>query len=291
MSGKIDVEKLDQICGISSNTEGLPKSYKRILEFFRNNRDMIDLDTLSISKLSKKLDVDPSNITRFCQHFGFSGFSDFKFSLKHNTGMISQHPTAFFGEDHTSDTLISLQRGYQQIIGEVFDLLDPKLIDLAAKKIVEAEKVHIYSQDGNMMAAQFAQFILWQSGVPCYLFSDTNLALASTTRMGPKDVAIGIAFSGDAILTVDPILSAKDNQAFIIAICGFNTSKLAKSADISLCCNAQIPDDIRSIPIALICETAIISAIQSTMVNKYANLLEPHIKDTVGIIQKNRYNV
>lgn len=289
MPNDIEKNRIDQLCSIRTVSENMPKSYQRIMEYLRAH--ISDLEALSITQLARKTNVDPANITRFCQSLGFSGYSDFKFSIKHNiTTTTTKNPTAFLSDSSTASILMNMQNGYQQIIREVFDLLDPKLIDRAAQKIFEAKKVHIYSQDGNMMAAEFAQFLFWQTGIPSYLFSDANIAVTSATHLGRKDVAIGIAFSGDAKMTVDAILAAQKNHATIISVCGFSSSILAKTADISLCCNAKIPDDLMCIPIGLIGEIAIISAVQSTIVNKYHDQLEPYFKDAVANIQKNRYN-
>lgn len=208
MPNEIENNRIDQLCNIRTASENMPKSYQRIMEYLRAH--VSDLDALSITQLAQKVNVDPANVTRFCQSLGFSGFPDFKFSIKHNiTTTTVKNPTAFFSDSSTASILMNMQNSYQQIIGEVFDLLDPKLVERAAQKIYYAEKVHIYSQDGNMMAAEFTQFIFWQTGIPSCLFSDANIAVASAMHLGRKDVAIGIAFSGDAKITVDAILAAK----------------------------------------------------------------------------------
>lgn len=284
------MNKIDELCNIRSTSENMPKSYQKIMEYLKEHTS--DFDSLSITQLARKIKVDPANITRFCQSLGFSGFSDFKFSMKHNiTSTAVSHTSTFLKEDSTAETLRKVQIAYQQLIGEVFDLLDSNSIERAAQKIFQAGIVHIYSQDGNMMAAQFAQFIFWQIGIRSYIFSDVNLALTSAAHLKRGDVALGIAFSGDAKMTVDAIEIAKEHHATIISICGFSTSLLAKAADISLCCNAKIPDDLRYMPIELIGEIAIVSAIQSSIINKYHNELECYFKSSITTIQNNRYNL
>ncbi|MEL7649162.1 MAG: MurR/RpiR family transcriptional regulator [Sedimentibacter sp.] len=282
------LNKFDQLCNISDSFDSMPRTYKKIVTYLRTHDS--EVYNLSITQLARKLNIDSANITRFCQQLGYSGYSDFRFSLKHNIASNLVNSTNIFQEsDNISETLKKTKIIYQQMIGDVFDLLDPKIIEYAAQKIYKAKKVYVYTQDGNITAAQFAQFLFWQIGIPCYTFSDPNLALTSAAHISHEDVAIGIAFSGDAKLTVDAIEIAKSHHAAIIAITGFNTSKLAKISDVLLCYNSRIPDDIRCIPVAFICEVAIIGSLQASIINLHHDELTNYLGHSVSITQNNRY--
>lgn len=283
-----DMSKFDQLCNIRSLYESMPKSYKKIVSYLRSHDS--ELDNLSITQLAKKLDIDSANVTRFCQYLGYKGYSDFKFSIKHNIASNLNHsPNIYQAEDSIADTLIKTKTIYQQMIGDVFGMLDPKVIERAAQRIFKAKKVHIYAQDGNITVAQFAQFLFWQIGIPCYIFSNPNLALTTASHMSREDVAIGIAFSGDAKMTVDAIQIAKEHHATIITITGFSSSKLAKMSDIVLSFNSRVPDDLRFIPVAFICEVAILGALQAAIINKYHDELAHYLGHAVTITQSNRY--
>lgn len=283
------VNKLDKLCKISSSFSSMPESYKKLADFILSSPSA--LEHLTITQLSKKLSVDPANITRFCQYIGFKGYSELKYSLKYQLiTPLKNDPNLFNVQEDTGQILKKLKPFYQQTVGEVMDLLDPKKVESLARKLVIADKIHIYAQGGNISSANYAQFCLWQLGLPCYLFTDPGMTLPSANILSEKDVALGFTLSGDAKIVVEAMRLAKKKLATTAAICGFSDSCLGNLADIVLSYNARIPDNLQYVPLALIGDLTVIGAIQAVLVSRYHDQLKSRLSDIGSITRSNRYS-
>lgn len=280
--------KLDELCKISSSFDPMPKSYRKLAKFILENPSL--LETMSITQLSKKLSVDPATVTRFCQYIGFKGYSELRYSLKHDiVTPIKENPDIFHEQEDSAIILKRVKEFYQQTVGEVIDLLEPKKVERAALELVRAQKVHIYAQGGNITSANYFQFSLWQMGISCYVFTDPGLALPSAGNLTEKDVAIGLTLSGNAKIVVDAMRAAKKRRATTIGICGFSASHLGRLADILFSFNSRVHDNIPYIPLAFISDLAVIGALQAVLIGKFSKELEERILDVSAITKFNRY--
>ena len=283
------MEPQSKFCNISSLTESMPKSYKKILSFIQSNQDAVS--AMSITQLARKLDVDVATITRFCQSIGFSGYANLKYSLKHDDIFFEPKKTQelFDPTDSVKDTMDKVKYFYTKAIKDVIELLNPSEIELAAQKICTASKVHLYAQGGNITSAYYAQFVFWQMGIPCYVFTDPGLALPSANHLTRDDVAIGMCLSGSAKIVVDAMRIAKRNKATTIGIIGFPDSPLGELADIHLSFNARVPDNIQYIPLAFICDLTVLGILQAVTTAKNRKNLSDQIGNVSSVTRYNRY--
>lgn len=280
--------RIDQLCKIRSSFASLSKVQQKIARFVLAHTD--ELSYMTITQLANKLEVDPSSITRFCQLQGFQGYSNFRFLMTHNlASSVAEDHDLIEADDSVAQILEKSKRYSQRTIGEVFELLDPKLVEQAAQKIYNAKAVHVYGLGGSITSANYAQFMFMQIGIPCYAFSDRLLAIPSSETLGAEDVALAVSFSGDARIIVDTVANAKKRKACIIGVSGFKNSALARNADILLCYNSRVPDDLRYLHMIYTCELAIISAVHAAIINKYHNELAIRIEHANLAAKVNRY--
>lgn len=281
-------DEVDQLFIIKSSFGSYSKTQRNIARFVLDHTG--ELRHLSITQLAEKIGVDPSSITRFCQMQGFKGYSDFRFLVTHNlASAVSDNNDLIDVEDGAAAILEKLKSFCQKAVGEVFELLDPKLIERAAQKIYGAKNVHIYAQDGSITSAKYAQFMFIQIGVPCYAFTDRLFAVPASENLTPDDAAVCISFSGDAKIVLDAAKNAKEKKAAIIAVTGFSASGLAGIADVLLSYNSRVPDDLRYMHMIYVCELSIISAIHSMILNKHQRELALQIRHANIAARKNRY--
>ena len=283
------MEPKSKFCNISSLTESMPKSYKKIFSFIQSNQDAVS--AMSITQLARKLNVDVATITRFCQSIGFSGYANLKYSLKHDDAFFESEKTQepFDPADSVKDTMDKVKYFYIKAIKDVVELLNPGEIELAAQKICTASKVHLYAQGGNITSAYYAQFVFWQMGIPCYVFTDPGLSLPSANHLTRDDVAIGMCLSGSAKIVVDAMRIAKKNKATTIGIIGFPDSPLGEISDIHLSFNARVPDNIQYIPLAFICDLTILGILQAVTTAQNRKALSDQIGNVSSVTRYNRY--
>ena len=67
---------------IRSRFHTLSRSNQKIATYILEHAD--SLSSMTITQVSQKTGVSPSGVTRFCQAFGFSGFSEFKYYVSTN---------------------------------------------------------------------------------------------------------------------------------------------------------------------------------------------------------------
>lgn len=281
-------DRIEQLCKIRSSFASLSKTQQKIAQFVLTHTD--ELGQLTITQLAGRLNVDPSSITRFCQTQGFKGYSNFRFLMTHDLASSVPAESAFIQpDDSVAQILKKMQRYTQRAIGDVLELLDPKQIEQAAQAIYNAKSVQVYAQGGSISSAQYTQFMFLQIGIPCHCFFDRLLALPASETLGPDDVALAISFSGAAKIVVDAVSNAKKRKARIVGISGFQSSALARHADLLLCYNSRVPDDIRYLHMIYICELTIISAIHFAIINKYHNELALSIANANQEAKRNRY--
>ncbi|MDL2230112.1 MurR/RpiR family transcriptional regulator, partial [Treponema sp. OttesenSCG-928-L16] len=154
---------------IKSFYSSMSEAQRKVAAYIISSSDKIS--HLSITQLAQKTGVDPATITRFCHFLGFKGYSDFKYSISHN--LVSPQAIEFepYREDDTVPKIMEKMRvNCQQILQDVYHLIDPKLIERTAKLIYNSKAVYIFAAGGTMGTAYYAQKIFLQIGIQCYVF-------------------------------------------------------------------------------------------------------------------------
>lgn len=283
-----DENKLDQICNLSHRLSQMSPGQKKIADFLRADPEIVS--TLTITRLAHKIGVDPASITRFCQSLGFSGYSDFKFSITRTvvSPLLAENTAVEPGD--TTARILSVGATLKQALGDTFFLLDRHAMARGATLLAEARTVHAYAHGGAAVSAQYAQTLFIQIGIPCYTFSDPSLSTAAASQLGKGDVAIGIASSGTSRVAVDAMTIAKKQGATVISISGFSNSLMGQLADVNISYHSRLKDDIRYMHMARICELAIIGVMQMLVLDTHSPTLNDRLKTVQRAIRQGRYS-
>lgn len=59
----------------------MPKTFRKISDYLLSHP--MDAERYSITQLAGKIGTNASNITRYCQAFGYSGFAEFKYRFSY----------------------------------------------------------------------------------------------------------------------------------------------------------------------------------------------------------------
>jgi DNA-binding MurR/RpiR family transcriptional regulator len=266
----------------------MSKSQKKIADFILKNHE--SLYNISITQLASKLMIDPGSISRFCQSLGFSGYKDFKFFITHNLVSPDFEQNMLFQEPvPTLDLLEHFRIHTQKIIENIFQLLDPKAIEKAAKHIFEAKQVYFFSQGESNISAKYGHLLFLQMGMKSCFYADPHYQVTASKNVTREDVIIWISLSGNAKLVVDAVRNAKDKNAYIIGITGHQNSITGKLSDINFSYNSRLPEDLRYEFMLIACDIAIIGVLQNVIINKYLIELTPYLQNHVHFIQSQRY--
>jgi DNA-binding MurR/RpiR family transcriptional regulator len=280
--------EIDVVCRIRSKFDLLPKSHKRIAKYLLDNP--CALANCSITQLSHKIRISPSTITRFCQALNFSGYPEFKFCLEKGVVNPVFQEEQIKPNEPFSSIKKKLHMKCLQAIDETILLLNDRDLKYATDSIMNADSIAFFAHGGSGVAAQFAQVLFMQIGIPCYCFNDQSMAFMSSAHLTRKDVAVGISYSGKASITIEALKTAKQNGATTIGITGFANSLLIRYSDIRLCYNATIEDDLRYLHIARICEIAILGTLQNCILSRNYDKLQKGMQISKDAFSRGRYN-
>lgn len=270
-------KNIDMMCHLSSKIASMTKTQKKIAEFILSQSEMAV--NLSITQLAKKIQVDPSSITRFCQRLGFSGYADFCYSVKRQSisPLLSNEDYYDYTGESCSDLIHKSVSVFNHMISQTMLLLDDKRMDCAATILSRARNVYIYAHGSGNSSALYTQSLFLQSGLPCSAFYEPSQTLISASLAKEDDVVIVFSFSGRSSNLIDAIRIAQKRKVKVIAITGFPNSPIDQMADISITYHARIKDDLRFMYLARICEVAIIGILQSCIIAKNQDKLGEHM--------------
>ncbi len=227
------MNKLDQLCDLSHRLARISPVQKKIVDFLRGDPDCVS--SLTITRLARKIGVDPASITRFCQSLGFSGYADFRFSIERNVlPPLLQDDTVFEPGRGAANRIRGMGAAFQRVLNETILLLDRQAMSRAASRIAAAGMVHAYAHGGASASAAYAHTLFMQIGIPCYPFSDPSLSSAAASQLRKEDVAIGISSSGTSKVSIDAMSAAKKQGAVVIAVTGSGASPMGQLADINI---------------------------------------------------------
>lgn len=283
-----ETNKFDQLCKLNHRLSRMSPVQKKIADYLRTDPQIVS--SLTITRLARKIGVDPASITRFCQLLGFSGYSDFKFSIERNyLSPLPADDALFKVGGSVTERIQHMGAVFQQTIGDMILLLDRQDMGKAAKCLAEAGTVHAYAHGGSSASIQYAHTLFMQIGIPCYPFSDPSISTAAASQLGAGDAAIGVSSSGTSKVSIDAMSTAKKHGATVIAITGFSNSPMGQMADINLCYHSRLKDDIRCMHLARMCEVAIFGILQMLILDGRSEKVGNRLETIQRAMRQGRY--
>lgn len=271
---------------ISQNYSSFSKTQKKIAAYFDEHKQ--EVLRLSITSLARKIGTSPAAISRFCQTLHYKGFSDLKFSLAKNLTDTPAVVPAITYDTDLADIKKSYLQLYNQALADTLMNISEQQISLAAREIMHANRVYIYSS-GNSGISAFSMYqLLMQIEIPCNYFGERQLAFMSVSQLKKGDVAIAINFSGASSTILELLTLAKQNKVTTIAITSDSQSYLGRIADLILCYSTLVEDDLRHVHIARMCELALIGLLQSEIIRQASKTNSEYLKYTKLAIEKAR---
>ncbi len=218
------------IVELKTEYETLTKVEKRIADFLLSNLKVFI--NSSITEISGALGVSQGSINNFSKKFSSGGFAALKLELAQ---CLSSHEPPPFAAVNPSE---SVKKALEIKIREntasfrnTLEINSEENLALAARLIMECEKIEIYGVFQSGVAAKDIYYQLIRLGVPASFVDDSFMCTVSASMLNEKSVAIAVSASGRTKEILDAVELSHQSGAKVICLTGSKSSPLAKISD------------------------------------------------------------
>lgn len=194
-----------------------------------------DVVWLTGKQFSEKLQISQSSITRFCQIFGYSGFSEMKISLSQeivNYKEISFH--SLDSEAFKNDIALSLLHQNTASLQETCSKISVKDIITAANFINLSNKILCAGIGASDLVAQDMMQKLLRIQKSVFFYHDNDLRKITLLQFSEKDLLFLVSYSGEKEEILELAEIAKKQNTKIIALTKIGDNSLSRIADVTL---------------------------------------------------------
>ena len=220
---------------IRENYKSFTNSDKRIDDYIiENHKDVINY---SAQEIGEKTRTSPASVIRSSKKLGYNGLGELKIALAISDDTSSKRDNIDdiinFGD--SLDLMVDkLKIRSDDTIKDTVSLMDiPKLKD-AVDYLKNANYIYLFGVGASAIVALDFQYKLLRINKKTFFHMDNNLQVATSVHITPKDVAIGISYSGRTKEVNMAMKRAKENGAKTIAITKCGKSPLSSISDIIL---------------------------------------------------------
>lgn len=234
-------EELIQL--IHDRYERMSKSYQKIAIFLTQNPN--DVAVLSLGAIADQCSVHASNLVRFAQALGFSGFKELQqlFRARLTTAApgfdarIRALESELGGREDRSE-LGFLRDLVVRDISSLQDLLTEASVERISRAVTlmeEADTIYLVGQLRSVPVVELLRYVLTMLGKRTVLLdAGGGLATHMAKVIRPTDLLFAVSFRFYATEVVNIVDEAASRGVPILAISDSTLSPLAKSAEVLL---------------------------------------------------------
>lgn len=182
-----------------------------------------DVRGLSIKEFARQANVSVASIHRFCKKLGLEGFKELKVELMRAASRADSAPEVdinfpFDATSSAQEISERMARLYETTLSETREILDPAQLDYAAKLVLRADTVDIYTGSHNLYPAGMFRDRLLSAGKSSTCYDNIEAQVRTALASGPDHTAIVISYSGLApnLKEILPILSSRHVPVIVI---------------------------------------------------------------------------
>lgn len=226
----------------------LNPSERKVAEYILN--DPKQVVELSVSQLADYSGASQAAIVRLCKSLGLKGFPDLKLKIAgdlQETG--AQTGNQGYQEFQPNDSVETIIRNVSsnniQSIRDTVKILDTAKVEEAVEALDRASRIYFFGVGASNLIAQDAQHKFLRINKTCFSFADPHVQLTTAVTLTPRDVAVGISYSGETREVIATLQAARAQGATTISITKYGTTSLHAHSDIPLCITST-ENEIRS---------------------------------------------
>lgn len=218
----------------------LSPTEKKVADYVLENGH--DVSQMTLSELSKRIQVSEPSILRFAKSIGFDGYSGLKTQMIKDWGKESSAAEAakplidlhFNPNDQLKDIPEKMIGITVNALRDTLGTLDIGAFSEAVRAIARAERTDVFGAgNSGSIALDFTTKLL-RIGLNARYYADNHLQQLACLSLGKKDVAIAMSHSGSTTDTVNTLRLAKEAGAVTVSITNYKASVIAQYADIKL---------------------------------------------------------
>ncbi len=219
--------------------DGLSNAEKKAATYFLNHVESVF--HMPIASLAAESGASQVAWVRFCKTMGFDGLKGLKkqlfleMNLKGQEGKASEPLYAdITGHSNVEQMVETVRKSSIQAIDDTIRLLDPELVKLTARRIIQAKSVKIFGVGASALVAEDFYDKLLRIGKHVVFCRDNHIQLTYAANLTSRDAAVFISNSGRTSEVLEAIQIARERGATIITITKYGKMPLLKYADFSL---------------------------------------------------------
>jgi DNA-binding MurR/RpiR family transcriptional regulator len=243
----------------------------------------------SLKGIATQAGVSEAMVVKITKKLGFAGFREFRTAV----ALYNQLPTTEMhqelSEDDTSEEII--QKVFNtsiQALQETLAILDVAAFDRAADLIHRSRQRDFYGVGGSAQIARDVAHKFLRIGVRVTVFDDANMMLMSASLLGGDDVMVAFSHSGNTTAVIEAIQRGHKNGARAIVVTNYDTSPLARIADVVLCSTAQGSPLMGENAAARIAQLNIMDAVFVAVAQRDYSAAEHNLQRTMSAVTSKR---
>ncbi len=220
---------------INSNKHNLTMLEKKIAAYVLEWPSQVESST--ISSLSKKIGVSEASINRFCKKIGYKGYNSFKIAIAQDNyykGMQGKH-------NNTDSYIDSFFYDYKELLLTIPSIIKEETIDKVCEKITNSQQIYIISfVDTNSVALHLKNHLSLLN-MSCEIYSDLFMIKLLANKCQENDLVFVINYSGKTNLLNDTLETIKQNNTPIILFTSYDSTELVKQSTESIIIPNELP--------------------------------------------------
>lgn len=184
-----------------------------------------------VKEVAQDCNCDDSQIIRFCQKIGYSGFSDLKMSI---AAEFMPVPIEAGPEDSFDRVRQDFLANNHKAMHDTVGLLREEEIARAAELLVKAKKVYLLGSGASGLVAMDLHVKLLRLGFNAVYHQDSGLNRMLFGLIDPDDAVVALSFSGENREVCELAEAAAKKKAPVIGLTNFPTSRLARLSTVAL---------------------------------------------------------
>lgn len=192
----------------------------------------MDAGRFTIENLAIETKTSQAALIRFAKKLGFSGYSEFKYSL--NRFLVGNN--ADISTNYQDDSPLSITNIYISCLQQFKNAISEEQIEKLVNKIKEAKKIRILGFSRSFFSAQQLEARLLRIGIDSKALSDIVEISDTITLLSKNDLIIAFSVSDNlkqyenyineihqqgcqfAFITTNPVLSFKNDVDYFFAL-------------------------------------------------------------------------
>jgi len=243
----------------------------------------------SLREIAVEAGVSEAMVVKIAKKLGFSGYREFRAALVRYNALPTAEMHQELSADDTSEQIVQkVFRTSIQALEETLSILDIAAFDRAADLVHSARQLDFYGVGGSAQIARDISHKFLRIGVRASVFDDSHMMLMSAALLGAEDAAIGFSHSGNTVAVIEALQLARRNGGRTIAITNYNSSPLAKVADVVLCSTGQGSPLMGENAAARIAQLNILDALFVAVAQRNPRAAGANLEKTMGAVTSKR---